>query len=288
MLLNGKKPSYKGRKGIEPAGAKGVYILKKPELVQDGLKIINDMTRQRRADLKSKGEHEGIIENDFVYPMLGGRNIQRWKVVSNEYMLVPHKHNTPYGLDEEILVAEAPRTYEWLEYYKKGLLASRIQSGKFFNPEKQPWYRLDNVGEYTFSKYKVVWKEQAKSFAAVAIGEYSTLPDSDLKLFDNKDKPVVVDSKVLMLATNSMQEAYYVTGVLNAPIVRDIIDAYAVGLNRGVDVLKNIKIPKYDDTNSIHQKIVEVSAKIHQLAKKNGDIFEEERNLDSLVRKLYR
>lgn len=288
MLLNGKKPSYKGRKGIEPAGAKGVYILKKPELVQDGLKIINDMTRQRRADLKSKGEHEGIIENDFVYPMLGGRNIQRWKVVSNEYMLVPHKHNTPYGLDEEILVAEAPRTYEWLEYYKKGLLASRIQSGKFFNPEKQPWYRLDNVGEYTFSKYKVVWKEQAKSFAAVAIGEYSTLPDNDLKLFDNKDKPVVVDSKVLMLATNSMQEAYYVTGVLNAPIVRDIIDAYAVGLNRGVDVLKNIKIPKYDDTNSIHQKIVEVSAKIHQLAKKNGDIFEEERNLDSLVRKLYR
>ena len=174
--------------------------------------------------LKAKGEHEGIVENNFIYPMLGGRNIQRWKVVSNEFILVPHKEDTPYGLKEDILADETPLTYEWLEFYKEGLLASRIQSGKFFNPDKQPWYRLDNVGDYTFSKYKVIWKEQAKSFSAVAIGEYSTLPNSDLTLFNGIDKPVVIDSKVLMLATESMDEAYYVAGILNAPLIRDLID----------------------------------------------------------------
>lgn len=288
ILLNGVEPIYKGRKGIEPAGAKGVYILKKPELINNNLlKIVNDMSRQRRMDIKAKGEHEGIVENNFIYPMLGGRNIQRWKVVSNEFILVPHKEDTPYGLKEDILADEAPLTYEWLEFYKEGLLASRIQSGKFFNPDKQPWYRLDNVGDYTFSKYKVIWKEQAKSFSAVAIGEYSTLPNSDLTLFNGIDKPVVIDSKVLMLATESMDEAYYVAGILNAPLIRDLIDAYAVGLNRGVDVLKNIKLPKYDNTNQRHKNIVNLSKEIHNLAQNNLDIIKKENELNNVVQKLY-
>ena len=288
ILLNGEEPSYRGRKGIEPAGAKGVYILQKPQLdVDNNLRIINDMSRQRRQDLKSKGEHKGVVENTFIYPMLGGRNIQRWKVVSNEFMLVPHKLDTPYGLPEDILADEAPLTYQWLEYYKTGLLASRIQSGKFFNPETQPWYRLDNVGDYTLSSYKVIWKEQSKSFSAVAIGRYSSLPNAELHLFQGEDKPVVVDSKVLMLATSSMQEAYYVSGILNSSTIRDIIDAYAVGLNRGVDVLKNIAVHKFDISNPVHLKIASCSENIHTLAKVGADYSLKEKELDKLVQKLY-
>jgi len=288
VLLNGTASVYKGRKGIEPAGAKGVYVLKTPSKNKDGsLNIINDMSRQRRKDLKSKGEQKGTIEDTFVYPMLGGRNIQRWKVVSNEFMLVPHKIDTPYGLDETILATEAPQTYMWLEYYRDGLLATRIQNGKFYNPDTQPWYRLDNVGDYTFADYKVIWKEQASSFAAVAIGNYSSLPNADLDLFDKKDKPVVVDSKVLMLATETMEEAYYVSAILNSKSIRDIIDAYSVGLNRGVDVLKNIRIPKYDMNDSLHIKIARKSENIHQAAKNDMSIVKLESELDALVKLLY-
>lgn len=288
VLLNGTASEYRGRKGIEPAGAKGVYVLKTPSKNADGsLNIINDMSRQRRKDLKSKGEQRGTIEGTFVYPMLGGRNIQRWKVVSNEFMLVPHKADTPYGLDETILAAEAPQTYKWLEYYREGLLSSRIQSGKFYNPDTQPWYRLDNVGEYTFADYKVIWKEQTSSFAAVAIGNYSTLPNADLDLFNGNDKPVVVDSKVLMLATETMDEAYYVSAILNSKSIRDIIDAYSVGLNRGVDVLKNIRIPKFDSSNTLHVEIAKKSEEIHQNAKNNLGVTELENELDILVKSLY-
>ncbi|MBX9076560.1 SAM-dependent DNA methyltransferase [Streptococcus anginosus] len=288
VLLNGAPAEYKGRKGIEPAGAKGIYILKHPHKNEDGtLNIINDISRQRRKDLKSKGEQKGNIESTFVYPMLGGRNIQRWKVVSNEFMLVPHKVDTPYGLKEDILADEAPKTYEWLEYYKDGLLASRIQSGKFYNPETQPWYRLDNVGDYTFSDYKVIWKEQASSFAAVAIGKYSTLPQSDLEIFGGEDKAVVVDSKVLMLATDTMDEAYYISAILNSKSIRDIIDAYSVGLNRGVDVLKNIKIPKYDSSIALHVQISELSKRIHEKAKSDSSTEMLEGELDNLVKSLY-
>lgn len=288
VLTNGKNSEYRARKGIEPAGAKGVYILKHPKKVGDLLEIENDISRQRRADLKSKGEHKGQVEPLYIYPMLGGRNIQRWKVVSNEFMVVPHKPTTPYGLQEEILADEAPKTYEWLEYFKQGLFDSRVQNGKFFNPDTQPWYRLDNVGDYTFSKNKVLWKEQSGSFSAVATGEYSTLPNSDLSLFSGIDKPVVVDSKVLMLATSTMEEAYYVSGVINSNLVRDIIDAYAVGLNRGTDVLDNIAVPKFDSSNELHSQIVAISKKIHAMASQNENLSDEEKKLNDLVIELFK
>lgn len=288
VLFNGEPSAYRGRKGIEPAGAKGVYVLKRPRRNPDGtFAIVNDMSRQRRKDIKSKGEQSGDIESTFIYPMLGGRNIQRWKVVSHEFMLVPHKYDTPYGLDEVILSREAPKTYKWLEFYKEGLLASRIQNGKFYNPETQPWYRLDNVGSYTFSDYKVIWKEQASSFAAVAIGPYSTLPESDLELFNGLDKPVVVDSKVLMLATESIDEAYYISAILNSQSIRDIIDAYAVNLNRGIDILKNIRIPEYDIDEPLHTQISKISGQIHEKAKCDSDFRQLEKVLDDLVKQLY-
>ena len=165
-------------------------------------------------------------------------------------------------------------------------MASRIQSGKFFNPDIHPWYRLDNVGEYTFSKYKVIWKEQSKDCAAVAVGDYNTLPNNNISNF--RGKPVVVDSKVLMLATETMDEAYYVCGVLNSKTIRDIIDAYAIGLNRGVDVLNNICIPKFNTRDAIHNRIAEISSEIHKLAFEDKPISTYEDVLDDLISQLYK
>lgn len=290
-LNNGEQSYYKARKGIEPAGAKGVYIIKKPIVNDDGtIDIVNDMSRQRRKDIKDKGEHPGTIEPTYVYPMLGGRNIQRWKVVSNEYMIVPHDINNIYGLSDVDLYKKAPRTYKWLEFYKEGLLASRIQSGKFFNEKIHPWYRLDNVGTYTYSKYKVLWKEQAKSFAAVAVGSFKdTIPNADLSLLGGIDKPIVTDSKVLLLSTSSFEEALFVTGVLNSPSIRNIIDSYAVSLNRGIDVLKYINVPEFDKNNSLHVGIsncaLNIQNEINTLT--DDEIYRKEMELNSLVEQLY-
>ena len=44
--------------------------------------------------------------------MVGGRNIQRWEVVSHEFMLISHKYDTLYGLGEVIFSREDPKTDE--------------------------------------------------------------------------------------------------------------------------------------------------------------------------------
>lgn len=285
---------YKGRKGIEPAGAKGVYILKQP--IKDKEKIgyvniINDMSRQRRQDVKDKGEHKGCIEETYVFPMLGGRNIAKWKVKSNEYMLVPHTAQYKYGIPEETLAKDSPDTYNWLLYFHNELLATRIQNGKFFNEALQPFYRLDNVGAYTYSPYKVLWKEQTGSMSAVVVGSYlESIPNADEELF-SEDKPIVVDSKVLMLDVYDKMEAYYVCGIINAPSIIEVIDGYAISTNRGTDVLKYIAIEKYDSDNHYHREIAKLSIAIHEemkdIEKPNAIVKKLEKELDEKVFNLF-
>jgi len=288
-VLDRSKPRvYRGRKGIEPAGAKGVYILKHPKVAKEGyLKIENDISRQRRQDIKDKGVHPGTVEETFVYPMLGGRNIAKWKVKSNEFMLVPHSAQYKYGIPEAELAKIAPDTYTWLDFYHDELLETRIQNGKFFNKDTNPFYRLDNVGEYTYSPYKVLWKEQAGSMSAVVVSTYyETIPDADKTLFSN-DKIIVVDSKVLMLDVYNESEAYYVCGIINAPNIIRVVDGYAVSTNRGVDVLKYIAIPKFDSENEKHREIAALSKEIHMRAKEGKIYSNQEETLAKTVYDLF-
>lgn len=288
-VLDRTKPRYyRGRKGIEPAGAKGVYILKTPKKDPSGLlKIENDITRQRRQDIKDKGAHIGLVEETFIFPMLGGRNISKWRVKSNEFMIVPHSALYKYGIPEKELSKSSPYTYMWLDYYHDELLETRKQNGKFFNPKINPFYRLDNVGEYTYAPYKVLWKEQTGSMSAVVVSTYlRSIPNADPELFA-EDKIIVVDSKVLMLDVYSEMEAYYVCGIINAPIITEVVDGYAISTNRGVDVLKYIAIPKYDATDEKHNAIADISKRIHGKAAKGKDYSALEKQLSDTVFSLF-
>lgn len=290
VLDSSKKRYYSGRKGIEPAGAKGVFLLKKPIRSRDGLLFIeNCIERQRRKDFLAKGINKGKVEETFVFPMLGGRNIGKWQIKSNEFILVPHTVEYKYGIPVKELEKIAPKTSEWLYFYHDELLASRIQNGKFFNPATQPYYRLDNVGEYTYAPYKVLWKEQTGSMSAVVIGSYfESIPNADKTLF-SADKTIVVDSKVLMLGLFDFDEANYICGILNAKDVVMVIDGYAISTNRGVDVLKYLAIPKYDFTNNIHKNIAKLSKDIHiEMKKENfNEIKQLEEKLNKEVRSLF-
>ena len=145
------------------------------------------------------------------------------------------------------------------------------------------------VGEYTYAPYKVLWKEQTGSMSAVVVGSYlESIPDADKNLF-SEDKTIVVDSKVLMLGLNNIDEAHYVCGIINATDIVNIIDGYAISTNRGVDVLKYLAIPKFDSDNQLHKKIAEYSKNIHNAFKTNANanVCELEALLNIAVRKIF-
>ncbi|MFS9057226.1 hypothetical protein [Streptococcus infantis] len=90
-----------------------------------------------------------------------------------------------------------------------------------------------------------------------------------------------------MLATESIDEAYYISAILNSQSIRDIIDAYVVNLNRGIDVLKNIRILKFDIDNSLHTQIYKISEQIHKETKNDSDFRQLQKELDDLAKLLY-
>ncbi len=259
----GKSP-YQARKGIEPCGAKGIYLVKINKEVRDNIEIENLIERSRLEKAKSLGVQKGVVEKDFIYPMVGGRNFDKWGINSYLYMILPHKNSGVgiyRGVDEKELKTRYKKTYEWLFYFKDLLLETRIRSGKFYDPKQFPWYRLDNVGEYTFSKYKLLWKEQSKQMTTSVI---STLNDDFLG-----EKQIVTDSKVLYVSFDNKDEAHYLCAVLNSRLIGEIIEAYTIDVQKGVDIVKNINIPKYNSKNKNHKELSQYSIKAHELYVEN-------------------
>lgn len=256
--------NYKGRKGIEPCGAKGVYLVDVKEEKKGLIKIENLVERSRLQEVLSIGVKPGIIEKDCVYPMVGGRNIKSWGIDSYLYMIVPHSESsvsaTKYGIDDATLRTELPRTYNWLfDNWHDILFETRCRSGKFFNPDKYPWYKLDNVGPYTFQPYHVLWAEQGTSIKCCVV---SSIDDPYLG-----NKLVVTDSKILFVPLDSELEAYYVCGVINSEQVETIIKSYTISTNKGTDVVDNISIPEFNETNPLHVKLATLSKEAHQYFK---------------------
>jgi len=274
------KSAYRGRKGIEPLGAKGVYLLKEPRIMGGGrLQICNLLERGRLREIKILGEHIGLVENDFVFPLISGRNIERYGLIDTSYVLMPHenKKGVHNAISENELKVKYTTTYEWLSYFKKILLETRERNSKFYDEKKDPFYFLDNVGTYTFSPWKVVWREQHKNMIACVI---STKLDEPLK-----GKLIIPDSKVLFCPLENKEEAHYLCAVLSSKPVTDLIEGYTLELQRGIDVLENIKIPQFDSQNELHATLSTLSQQAHDsyLNLKKGDISKIQERIDSIV-----
>ncbi|MCD6411014.1 MAG: hypothetical protein J7L20_01100 [Thermoplasmata archaeon] len=200
------------------------------------------------------------MEKDLIYPLIRGRDVKKWYVLFDrkERVIIPHnKKGYPY--DEHELKIKYPLTYSYLSRYKQEFLKRSIKPF-LGNKKKKPFYRVDNIGNYSFSIYKVVWKEvsarqQKFGFEVAVIGPKET-------------KPIIPDHTVVMVACNSLEEAHYLAAILNSNIV-SLACLYMV-----ISGLENLNIPKFNPKNLLHQKLSQLSQRSHEIAKK---IYEENR-----------
>ena len=274
------KSDYRGRKGVEPLGAKGVYVLLEPEEVAGNhLRIKNDLSRGRLREIEESGQKEDLIEDTFVYPMISGRNIDRWGVNSFSYVLLPHKNRRgPHnGVPESEMKVNWTNTFQWLTKWKKILLETRKRNSKYYEESKDPFYILDNVGTYTFSPYKVVWREQNREMVACVISKKRSAPLAN--------KLIIPDSKVLFCPLESEDEAHYLCAILNSKVVTDIIEGYTIETQRGIDILDNIAVPKYDAKNQKAVDLAMLSKQAHDAYAKGNDTDAIQEEINALTEK---
>src|SRR5207247_9482503 len=120
-------------------------------------------------------------------------------------------------------------------------------------------YSMYNICNYTFTPHKVVWMDISDTVKAAVL---TSLPDDEMP---------IPEHKLMLLAAETADEAYYVAAVLNSDPVNTVIAGYIVDNSVSTHPIENIVIPKFDPNSTLHTRLAALSREAHLAAVQNDD-----------------
>ncbi|MCA9873382.1 MAG: N-6 DNA methylase [Anaerolineales bacterium] len=245
----GKSP-YRARIGIK-ASINGIFWLEKLTTRPDGLLVVRNLAERSKKNVESITVD---IEPDLIFPLIQGREVKKWYVSSEAFILVTH---LPGQRLKAIEVGDMqkvwPRTFSYLSRFQTILENSGV-IGRYF--PNGPFYSMFNIGDYTFAKYKLVFREISSDFTCAVI----TNPDNG--------KVAIPDHKLVMCSCKTLDEAHYLCALLNSSIARYIVASFVIGTQHSTHIFEHLQIPQWNAKNGTHVKLANLSASAHDLAKK--------------------
>jgi hypothetical protein len=182
------------------------------------------------------------IENDLLYPIARGKEISYFKwSFGGTFGIVPQK--SMHGFSEETMIQKYPKILQYFASHKH-LLAKRSSLKRYL--PNDPFYACWNIGEYTFSPYKVCWSEISSSFRTCIIANLD-------------GKPIVPDHKIYFIPLDNEEEAKYLCAYLNATIVEELILGYVETTQIGTHITDYVRIPKYLAGHNGHKRLVHLA-----------------------------
>lgn len=244
---------YRARTGVFTGGANAVYWLNIRSAGGGTAAVSNIQDRAKRKVRPVEAE----LEDTYLYPMLKGGGIRRWRTGYDSYLLCPHTARTKLRpVPWEQLREESPRTAAYLASFREVLDQRKGFAGWERAIQRQEFHAVLRVGGYTFSPWKVVWKYIASSFVCAVIGEVED-PYLGRKL-------LLPNEKVMYISTGCEEEAYYLCGVLSSTPAAKCVKGYMNPTSISAHVLERLRIPRYDAGNAIHREIAAQCRAGHQ------------------------
>lgn len=270
------KNNYKARTGIFTGGANAVYWMNINKTISKELVEISNIT----ARAKRKAENVSVnIESKYIYPLLKGSDVNVWEANPSIYMLCPHTRESkmkPVPLIK--LKEEVPLTVDYLEYFKTELDERKGFAGWEKENQKENFHSVLRVGEYTFSKYKVIWRYIASEFITAVI---SDTDDSYLG-----KKMILPNEKIMYVSTDNETEAYYLCGVLSSTPISLCVKSFMNPTSISTHVLEKLNIADFDENNELHVKIANICKRGHlTLSKREKKELLNE--IDRIIAKIY-
>lgn len=263
---------YVARKGVT-TDRNGIFWVRTAGLVEDGkIRVQNDPDVGRMQGIALR---RGLVEAEHVFPLLRGRGVTPFCATPDPELKIIVPQRGMHG--DPALAVQAPNTFRFLRAFR-GELEQRSSYRRFQARAGHPFYSLWSTGAYTFSAYKVLWREMGGgSFAAAYVGRIDD-PVLGRKL-------VIPDHKLYFIAVTAEDEAAYLTGLLNAPLVSGAVAAYASQLSLGASVAEYLHLPRYDKANAMHRTLARLAASITRRG--DGPRPEEHHRLDELAHELF-
>lgn len=201
--VRGRSP-YRAHAGV-CTWANGVYFVEKVLERPDGLVTIRNLTEGAKREVDEVTE---TVEPDLLYPLLRGRDVQRWRAEPSAWILVPQDPKAPSrAYPEKKLQEDYPRTYGYLKRFEK-VLRERSGFKKILSRRENEFYGLMDIDTYTFAPWKVVWPGEVANILRCSV------------VSSREELPVVPDQTAYFVAFSEPEEAYAVCALLNSIQVR--------------------------------------------------------------------
>ena len=153
--------------------------------------------------------------------------------------------------------ANARKTLAYLRQFRS-LLTARAAYRRY--QDRQPFYSMYNVGPYTLSAAKVIWRRMDHEIRAAVV---ETWDDPLLG-----PRPVIPQETCVLIACISGDEAHYLCSLLNSSLVRDLVVAHSVAGGKGFgspSILDYLPLRKFDPSDGRHVALAALSRQLHAL-----------------------
>jgi len=250
--LVGKCEWIQGRKGIT-ADLNGIYFV---EILSENKKnnLVKIRTRPEAGKTDIGPAQEFWVEPDLLFPLIKGASDFTRCHFEREHQLfafIPNKGIIKKAYDESLAtMTTLSNTAKFFKAYQSLLKERSTFKGRMKNA---PYYAIYNVGDYTFSPYKVIWAEQ-KDFCAAVASSYAT------PLLGQR--PFIPDHKVFFADFDNPEQAYFLCGLLNSDTVIEYVKSHNISIQIG-DIFKHMKLPQYKPKDVNHKKIITLAKECH-------------------------
>ena len=238
--------------------------------------VVENMTERGKRKIATVS---AAIEKNLIYPAVAGADITKFGIKSNFYVLISQDPKERKGYEEEWMISHVPLTYAYLAEFKDVLLSRGSRVVREL-AEKTAFYSMFGIGEYTFAKYRVVWKRMAYRIEAVVLSRLRT---------PFGPKTAVCTDTTSLFAVDNADEAHYLCGILNSTLVDSYIRSFSsAGRGFGApSVMENLAIPKFDPKTNTHMTIALLSKKAHEAVQSGKSIDGFQSDIDRKVEELW-
>ncbi|HET6878923.1 MAG TPA: N-6 DNA methylase [Pirellulales bacterium] len=218
-----------------------------------------------------------VIEDALIYPLLRGRDVHRWSSKPSTQILLTQDPETRTGISEAIMKRRYPLSYQYLRNFKE-LLSGRPGYLKYFDVTKDPFWTIYNIGPYSLSPHRVLFKELTDFFQCAVPDESS--------------KPAIADTKLRFIDCSSATDAHFLCGLLNSgPAVLYLYSTatWVQTADYQASDISRLRLPRFDESNDAHAEVVDLSRQCHAAVARDDRraLASYEAQLDDVVQKIW-
>jgi len=236
---------YRARKGVDTSLNQVFWV----KAIQAKGKLVQVHNCQSRGRTKVRQRTDIWVEKESLYPVLRGQNFTRWKYEIDLDQILLYDVNTGKPLDRSAankIFPKAVKYFSTSDYVP--LLEKRAIYQKHLS--QYPNYSCFDIGPYSFSEFKVVWKALASRMQSCVVSRH-------------EKRIIIPDHNVMMIPLDDEKEAFYLAGILNSRLATLFVTSY-VEWFFSTHILEYFQVPKFNNKVKLHNLICDLSTKAHK------------------------